>query len=151
MAMMNCPECGKEISNSAVSCPNCGYVIGKMKFCKFCGEKIPEDNVICTKCGKQVENNSFDDNRVIINNNNNASSSASASATAFATPVYTGKAVSKWTAFILCILLGCLGAHKFYEGKTVMGIIYLCTCGLCGIGVIVDAISILCKPDPYYV
>lgn len=25
MSMLNCPECGKEISDSAKSCPNCGY------------------------------------------------------------------------------------------------------------------------------
>ena len=25
MAMIQCPECGKSISDTAVSCPNCGY------------------------------------------------------------------------------------------------------------------------------
>lgn len=25
MSMINCPECGKEISDKAFSCPNCGY------------------------------------------------------------------------------------------------------------------------------
>ena len=25
MAMINCPECGKEISDKTLSCPNCGY------------------------------------------------------------------------------------------------------------------------------
>lgn len=32
---------------------------------------------------------------------------------------------SKTTAGILGILLGCFGAHKFYLGKTGMGILYL--------------------------
>lgn len=27
MALINCPECGKEISDKAASCPNCGYPI----------------------------------------------------------------------------------------------------------------------------
>lgn len=27
MAMIKCPECGKDISDTAASCPNCGYVI----------------------------------------------------------------------------------------------------------------------------
>lgn len=31
MAMINCPECGKEISDSAISCPNCGYSIMKKR------------------------------------------------------------------------------------------------------------------------
>ena len=25
MALMNCPECGKEISNQAKCCPHCGF------------------------------------------------------------------------------------------------------------------------------
>lgn len=29
MSMIVCPECGKQISSSAESCPNCGYVITK--------------------------------------------------------------------------------------------------------------------------
>lgn len=29
MAMINCPECGKEISETAESCPNCGYKLQK--------------------------------------------------------------------------------------------------------------------------
>ena len=27
MALIKCPECRKEVSDSAVSCPNCGYGI----------------------------------------------------------------------------------------------------------------------------
>jgi len=29
MALVKCPECGKEISDTAKSCPNCGYVFKK--------------------------------------------------------------------------------------------------------------------------
>lgn len=62
-----------------------------------------------------------------------------------------GKAKNKWVAFLLCFFLGYLGAHKFYEGKIGMGILYLFTAGLFGIGWIVDIIRILLKPNPYYV
>ena len=62
-----------------------------------------------------------------------------------------GKPKNKWVAFILCFFFGILGAHKFYEGKIGMGVLYLFTVGLCGIGVIVDLIAILLKPNPYYV
>ncbi len=31
MALIKCPECGKEISDKAVSCPNCGYPINRME------------------------------------------------------------------------------------------------------------------------
>lgn len=31
MALINCPECGKQISNKAGSCPNCGCPINKVE------------------------------------------------------------------------------------------------------------------------
>lgn len=58
---------------------------------------------------------------------------------------------NKWVSFLLCLFLGYLGAHKFYEGKVGMGILYLFTGGLFGIGWFIDCIVLLCKPNPYYV
>lgn len=57
---------------------------------------------------------------------------------------------NKWVSFFLCLFLGVLGIHKFYEGKIIFGIIYLCTGGIFGIGVIVDLILLILKPNPYY-
>ena len=51
----------------------------------------------------------------------------------------------------MCLFLGFIGAHKFYEGKTGAGILYIFIVGLFGIGWIVDTIAILLKPNPYYV
>ncbi|MDE5994014.1 MAG: TM2 domain-containing protein [Oscillospiraceae bacterium] len=51
----------------------------------------------------------------------------------------------------MCIFLGFFGGHKFYEGKVGMGILYFFTGGLFFIGVIIDFIGILTKPNPYYV
>lgn len=51
---------------------------------------------------------------------------------------------SKMVALILCIFLGTIGIHRFYVGKVGMGILYLLTGGLCGIGWIVDIIQIAC-------
>ena len=31
MALIKCEECGKEISDTAKSCPNCGFVLSKKK------------------------------------------------------------------------------------------------------------------------
>ncbi len=120
----------------------------KLKFCKYCGEKISEDAVICPKCGRQVEEIKKDSNneQIIINNNNSVSASASASAVAGG---FYGRPKNKWIALALCIFTIC--GHKFYEGKFGMGIIYLCTLGFLGIGVIADFISLLFKPNPYYV
>lgn len=57
---------------------------------------------------------------------------------------------NKWVSFILCFILGYLGIHKFYEGRVLWGIVYLCTFGFCYLGVIIDLLIILFKPNPYY-
>ena len=60
-------------------------------------------------------------------------------------------AKNKWVAFLLCFFLGYFGAHKFYEGKVGMGILYILTFGLFGIGWLIDCIALLLKPNPYFV
>ena len=37
---------------------------------------------------------------------------------------------SKWVSFFLCLFFGLFGAHKFYEGRILLGILYICTAGL---------------------
>ena len=59
-------------------------------------------------------------------------------------------AKSKWVSFFLCLFLGYLGIHKFYEGRILLGILYICTGGLFGIGIIVDLVILFFKPNPYY-
>lgn len=117
----------------------------KTKFCKYCGSKIPEDAVMCTHCGRQVEQLKNEQPQVIVNNTNTNVNSNVNSTT------YRGHEKNKWVSLILCVCLGFLGAHKFYEGKAGMGIVYLFTMGLFGIGIFIDFISLLFKPNPYYV
>lgn len=113
------------------------------KFCEFCGNKVVVDAVICPKCGKQLEelktNKNNSNSQVVINNTNTINGNAGK------------KECDKWVAFLLCFFLGVFGGHKFYEGKAGMGVLYIFTCGLFGIGIVVDLITILCKPNPYYV
>ena len=118
------------------------------KFCKHCGQAIDIDCIICTKCGKQVEELKTEQPNVIINNSNN---SANTNVNANINGGFGNRTINKWVAFVLCITLGWCGAHKFYEGKSGMGVLYLLTFGFGGIGVVVDAITILLKPNPYYV
>lgn len=59
-------------------------------------------------------------------------------------PAYTtiSSDKNKKTALLLCIFLGLFGVHHFYVGKIGLGILYLFTGGLFGIGWIIDIISI---------
>ena len=59
-------------------------------------------------------------------------------------------AKSKWISFFLCLFFGVFGAHKFYEGRILLGIVYVCTGGLLGIGVLIDLVILLFKPNPYF-
>lgn len=58
-------------------------------------------------------------------------------------------AKNKWVSFFLCLFLGYLGIHKFYEGRILLGIVYLCTLGFCYLGVIIDLVILFFKPNPY--
>lgn len=123
----------------------------EFKFCKHCGQKIDKEAVICIHCGKQVEvleQAQATQPQVVINNSNmNTNTNTNTNSNGFV----GGKPKNKWVAFCICFFLGFLGAHKFYEGKAGMGILYLLTFGLLGIGVFIDLIIILTKPNPYYV
>ena len=54
--------------------------------------------------------------------------------------------IRKEVYLIMCILGGWFGVHKFYEGKTGIGILYFFTGGLLGFGVIIDFLSHLTYP-----
>lgn len=121
----------------------------KTKFCKFCGATIAEDAIVCTACGRQVETIATAPTQqpsIIINNSNMNSNVNTNTMNGHG----RGKPLNKWIAFFLCLFLGFFGAHKFYEGKVGMGIVYLFTGGLFCIGWMIDMVALLFKPNPYY-
>jgi hypothetical protein len=56
---------------------------------------------------------------------------------------FLGGGKSQIVALILCIFLGTLGIHRFYLGYTGMGLLYLFTFGLLGIGWLIDTILLI--------
>ncbi len=152
-----CPQCGASLAPGATECQYCGSQFGTVsdqgptKFCKYCGQKIPMDAVVCTKCGRQVEElrTSSSPSSGGMNMNVNIQNSAPLAGNRSFVPYK--KPLSKWTAFFLCLFFGWLGAHKFYEGKNGMGVLYLFTFGLLGIGIVIDLISLFFKPHTYYI
>lgn len=148
--MAFCTNCGMELLDDFEFCPECGTIVsnevgmvnkaqvdfggyrGKTKICKKCGDEMPEDAFYCLNCG-----NSFDDQHIEFETNKQHIN------------MQTGIWKSKWIALVLCVFLGWLGIHRFYEGKIFTGIIYLFTFGIFGIGWIIDIIRIALKPNPY--
>lgn len=51
------------------------------------------------------------------------------------------------TGIIIAVLLGWAGGYQFYKNKIGMGILYLFTCGLFGIGWIVDIIMAISESN----
>lgn len=47
MSLINCPECNKEISDKAKSCPNCGYELPIMIYGVYCPK--------CLNCGIKTQ------------------------------------------------------------------------------------------------
>lgn len=98
------------------------------KYCSHCGEVISKQAEICPKCGVRQ-----------------------------ATPTYaqefnTSANNTRIIAALLAIFLGWLGAHKFYLGKPVMGIIYFLFCwtGIPTIvGVIEGILYLLSSPEKF--
>ena len=89
MALIKCPECGKQISDKAVSCPNCGFPLSEIRkedtvatdtskyyhvaestdplvssnktvICSTCGSPIAPGQRFCNRCGTKVIGNEID-------------------------------------------------------------------------------------------
>jgi TM2 domain-containing membrane protein YozV len=50
-------------------------------------------------------------------------------------------------AYVLWFLFGIFGVHKFYIGKTGMGIAYIFTLGFLGIGTLIDLFTLPSQVD----
>lgn len=52
---MNCPKCGKEVTDSATFCKYCGSSISPRKqVCPKCGKENDEDALFCESCGASL-------------------------------------------------------------------------------------------------
>ena len=57
MALIKCKECGKEISDKAEMCPNCGCPIELKKIfaCEKCGTIVDDNAIFCPNCNGLFE------------------------------------------------------------------------------------------------
>ncbi len=51
MALISCPECGKQISDKAAACPNCGYPISPQP--QQVQQPQQEEYLCCPRCGSR--------------------------------------------------------------------------------------------------
>ncbi|MEY2482372.1 MAG: Double zinc ribbon [Verrucomicrobiota bacterium] len=69
MPLINCTECGKQVSTEATACPNCGHPVAKMDAsssvrkikCPYCHKESATDVDVCPHCHKRIAPFSWSD------------------------------------------------------------------------------------------
>lgn len=57
MAMMECPNCGEQVSDKAKKCVHCGTILipEEKRYCQECGTELEDGMDVCPKCGCPIE------------------------------------------------------------------------------------------------
>ena len=102
-----------------------------------------ESCIVVNKIDSSKKQSSATNSKIDINVNNNSPTGS---------PVYVAnnkKAVNKVIYCVLALLLGWIGAHKFYAGKIAAGILYLLFSWTCIPAIIafIEFILALCKTE----
>jgi len=125
---MFCPNCGSQVPDDANNCPNCGASMNS-------GASNQNYDAGPINDGNQT----FGTNQVNYQYQPNQQSQ---------TNNFGGERKSKLVAGLLGLLLGGLGIHNFYLGRTGRGVIQiivtLVTCGIGSIWGLIEGIMILC-------
>lgn len=97
-----------------------GPGLGIDAFCRECGAGVNRRAIMCPKCGAPVVQEALPP----------VGGGFEVQFPSAATPARrsSGEQKSKTTAALLALLVGGLGAHHFYLGNTVLGIVYILAC-----------------------
>lgn len=109
-----CPKCRREFLSKSVKCPICG--VGLVSAAEASVQKASSTNGLA----------------------HSANGTENIKWNAACEQFYE----STRTAFLLCLFLGVLGVHRFYQNKIGTGILWLFTCGGFFLGWIVDLINL---------
>ncbi len=110
-------------------------------YCSRCGMTLDAGVITCPRCAEPLDRGG----------QQASASCAPPVPPAYAAPGHAGAAYdpydspkSRLVMLLLCIFVGVPGIHRFYAGRFITGIIWLCTFSLFGIGWLYDLIIITC-------
>lgn len=130
MSLIKCPECGKEISDQASSCPNCGYGLNTTQYGHELGTGIKE--------GLKGLNTAASPKRRKI-----CILLISIPLVIFFLSLTIGVALNSNAIMSIGVFAGlCLGIYQFYVGKFSKGIIYTITMGGLVFGAVFDLLKL---------
>lgn len=121
-----------------------------MKLCKKCAKEVKDNATICPYCGEAFTNKKEVMIEDTVKEENDFGKYDNQKRPYMDNGIIRGP-FNKWISILLCVFLGWLGAHKFYERKYIMGIFYVVTFGFWGIGIILDLIKLIGQPRYYYI
>ena len=167
-----CRNCGLIIDATSLRCPYCDAVVNMgTQYCPKCGMTTTPQDSTCAYCGEkftsapsldeqvqpqQPQSQSYTqpqyeqpssglDGSAYINYAPPAQQHNQYGNTNYSRPV--GSSQDKGSSFVvtllLCVFLGYLGIHRFYTKNWIMGILQLCTFGVCFLWWLVDIILIV--------
>ena len=129
MAIIKCPECGRQISDKAPVCPNCGVEIaGKITKCTQCGETYFSNQAYCPNCQHPTYapgDNAYESTAEPVQSNQTSMPGSSASV-ASPPPDNEGqdrknsqkkKAMALIAALCIALLVGGTGFYFYYNAK----------------------------------
>ena len=111
---MRCESCGANVTGA---------------FCEYCGARMPVE---------RVETQTINTEKVVVNNYYYPQRQQDIVTIVPQETATSPK--SRTVALVLCILLGYFGAHRFYVGRYGLGVLYLLTIGVFGVGWLVDIV-----------
>lgn len=110
MALIKCPECSKEVSDRASSCPNCGCPVTKNELdneliCSKCGVINPNDRTYCVHCGHIFSSKEYRQYDMQIKSYRN---------------LKLGLGI---VGIVLSLIMIVTGISLFYFGRTILGLL----------------------------